>query len=126
MIQRIQSLYLLIAIIIMVVAIVFFCNSTDILNAHAVFPCLSGLSMILSTVALLKYTNRRLQMKMANLSIVILCVLIILPAIPIFNIEDQAILTFRIQCAVALLFNHMAWRAIRRDEKKVKDADRIR
>jgi len=25
-----------------------------------------------------------------------------------------------------LLFNNMAWRAIRRDEKKVKDADRIR
>ena len=111
----------------MVVAIVFFVtNSTDILNVYAVYPCLSVMSVIFSTIALLKVTNRRLQMKMANTSILVLCILIILPIIPIFNLGYHTILIFRVQCAVALLLNHMAWRAIRHDERKVKDADRIR
>ncbi len=131
MIQRIQSIYLLIAIISSVVAIVFFIGHDMLLhNATVLYPCFAVMGAVLSLAALLDYHHRKTQMKKAKLAMLALCLTLLIGILLLFNDEMSLTLTNKIiyvtMPAVAVVFNYLAWVAIRRDEQKVRSADRIR
>ena len=126
MIQRIQSLYLLFAIIL--IAIVF-------LAIKPVFPQQIGyvglviLAGITSAVSLFLFKQRRKQMKLICAAVIELCAAIVVFCIAVYVQKDTiswSSCSVIVLSVVAILFNYLAWRAVRRDEMKVKSADRIR
>jgi len=150
MIQRIQSLYLLIAGIIVLVMykmpVAVFTGSDLIYNLYAchilhpstgasvinVVPMavLPVLSMFLSFFALLKFKNRSFQMKLGKLNIIVLVALLAVQVIYFIRIEQligegnpgfSAIVPL-----VSILLILMANKAIKKDDNLVKSADRIR
>ncbi|PKP09430.1 MAG: hypothetical protein CVU09_10825 [Bacteroidetes bacterium HGW-Bacteroidetes-4] len=94
----------------------------------AVLPCLSA---ILSLIIVFKYKNRVLQMRLCKLVMLVLATALLVEAIyffrigPMLNTSGQwafgAIFPF-----IALLLEFLAHRNIKKDEKLVRSADRIR
>jgi hypothetical protein len=150
MIQRIQSIYLLIAgILVMLmykIPIAIFSSGNVVYSLFAchikhpetgdlvlnVLPMavLPLLSMFLSFFALIKFKNRVFQIKLGKLNILILFALLAVESI--FVVRLQGILGdgmpqfSAILPIISLLLIIMANRAIKKDENLVRSADRIR
>ena len=151
MIQRIQSLFLLIAVMLLFVLYWFPIASfqLDGLNFH-LFVChfqhpesgaklismlplsaLPALSAILSFVAIFRYKNRTNQMMLSKLVILLLSATLVIEAIyfvrigKMLGVEGEPAFSAIIPL-VAMLFLFMAHRGIKKDDKLVKSADRIR
>jgi CDP-diglyceride synthetase len=128
MIQRIQSVYLLIAVIVTLVAVIL-CVEREKFSDFCGYVVLSSLSVILSVVALFRYAHRKSQMKLISVSIFNLCIAIVMAAVMSCVMSKQATLfnyVYIILLSLAVLFNYMARRSVVRDEMKVRSADRIR
>lgn len=150
MIQRIQSVYLFIAGIIVLamykIPVAEFSNGELIYKLFAchildpttgtpfinVVPMavLPILSMFLSLFAIFKFNNRSFQIKLGKMNMLVLIVLIAVQVIYYFRIQGlmsngkpgfSAIIPL-----VAILLIFMANKAIKKDDNLVKSADRIR
>lgn len=151
MIQRIQSLFLLIAAVLLVAMYwfplagfteggliykLFVCrflhpetgNALISTLPLAVLPCLSAL---LSLIIIFKFKSRVLQMRLCKLVLLILFTTLLVEAIYFFRIGQQLKVSGdpafgAIIPLVAFGFVLMALRSIKKDEKLIRSADRIR
>ncbi len=140
-IQRWQSVWLLFAAILVAI----FClvpvavvsnPATELAAANltmANFPVLAivnGLVAVLLFIARFLYTNTRLQKRVTLLSMLLICVVAVVTLTMALNGHDEAA-RVEIGGSVllligALVFSAMAYRGIRRDEKLLRAADRLR
>ena len=131
MIQRVQSLYLLLAIFLLTLAT--FNLSIYDLNEQ-VYTAKDDLKMlfllvsvnILCLIALIAFKNRKLQMKLIKFAIVIELIVIIRSLMLWTLFQAQIYLMFIIFMFFIFIFLIMAYRAVRKDEDLVRSVDRIR
>lgn len=157
MLQRIQSVYLAVAVISLIVAffspVMSFINEGQIwlevyinhfadnsspslgLNSMILLPVqiLDVMVVIMAGAAIFLFKNRRLQMRLVRLSIVMLLVIIALIFFYYGNVLGKATLTTPdfnhtgvYLFLVALVMFILANRGIQKDEQLVKAADRLR
>jgi len=149
MLQRIQSLYLLLSAICIAFMLKFpFANFGDqvIFDAWGVtnesnlvlhqlfdFPAYSiiGAVLILSLVLIFLFKNRKLQITLCRLNYLLILGLIVLLYMNIDKLKEglQMENTFEVGLylpVVALAFNFLANRAIKKDEDLVRSLDRLR
>lgn len=151
MIQRIQTVYLLLAVVALVwamcVPVGSFVGTDGVtiqvwkplgINVSGVFQSTWGLfgilllSAMVSLCSILLYGSRKLQMRMALFAFVLLAGYYVVLAFFIPALMNGVQATgFRVGWAlclplVAAILDLIAWRAIRHDEEMVKAADRLR
>ncbi|MBP3774158.1 MAG: DUF4293 family protein [Bacteroidaceae bacterium] len=136
MIQRIQSIYLAIAIISLIVAIVLL-GSAAVWGAEdglmrifggAMLACWA-LSAVMMGCAIFAYLNRRKQMKQVRWANCMIGLSYVFLAAAYYVVDDgmkNISLPSIALAIVAMLLAHLAWRNIKADEEKVRAADRIR
>lgn len=152
--QRIQTLYLLIAVIINSLAYVLtfgslsvgealyeftFYGLIDTTTGVAVYPTvvpvvISIVSMLLSVVVILMFKKRQLQIKLSQLNLFVQLLLLV----AIFFLQDTAATSIGVDkellnygigilvLSLPLVAIYLALRAIKKDEALVRAADRIR
>lgn len=145
MIQRIQSIYLLLAALVFGSLFIIpfalsdqpatpFLSDKDYdVNDHAALLGLTLTGIILSFVTILLFRKRKVQLRMGYL-IMVIAILIPVIAFILFTQASQALPDFvdmRDQFglfipALAILFTALANRSIKKDEKLVKSMDRLR
>lgn len=152
MIQRIQSVYLLVVTILLVVAMCMPVGDfigADGIATHVFKPLgvtladgsfhstwgLFGillLSTIIAFCTIFLFRNRMLQVRMTIFGSILLIGYYVAFAVFLFVLEDDLeAMTFRVGWAlclplVSIVLNYLAFRAIYRDEVMVKAADRLR
>jgi hypothetical protein len=142
MIQRKQSLFLLLSVLLNVLLIylpVYELISAGVtsdgqkqyITSNAILMILNGAIGILCFVAIFFFKNRKLQMRICNLSILLTCVLIGLlffAADSVSSAQKQVIhyLYGTYFPMIELLFIFLATRGIKKDEDLVRSADRLR
>ncbi len=151
MIQRIQSIYLFLAGILVMLMYTFplaIFNSNSIiyelLACHIKNPVTGNLlvnvvpmavlpllSLFLSFFALVKFKNRIFQMKLGKLNMIVLVALVVVEVIYFLRIESMLEVDGKpgfsaIIPLVSLLLILMANKAIKKDDNLIKSADRIR
>ena len=145
MIQRIQSVYLLLVTILLVVAICMPVGQfigADGVTAHVFKPLgfqstwgLFGILLLSALVAfctIFLFRNRMLQIRMTIFSSILLIGYYIAFCVFMFILKgDLDAMTFQLGWAlclpvVAIILNYLAFRAIYKDEVMVKAADRLR
>lgn len=148
MLQRIQSIYLLLAAISMAVAA--FCPIMNLIDNCMLYPCgiikveelikptwgiisIVGLSALLSFITIFLYKKRKKQISCIYVNILIILFYYITTLVYLLsyynNIGFEAIQSFSyggILPILALIFLVLAKIAIGKDEKLVKSLDRIR
>lgn len=153
--QRIQTLYLTIAILINLVAYTIniayfeledqihdFClyglidtNSGEMLYSTTSLSIINMLSILVSLVVIFTFKKRQLQIKLSQLNLFIQVVLVaaiffmIDSAAAELNLDTEIHLEYGIGIALAILplfFIYLAIRAIKKDEALIRAADRIR
>lgn len=139
MIQRIQSVYLLLAAVVQALAFLFpFASATPAaegvfqdgsldINDHIVLPILLGLGAALSVGTIFLFKNRPLQITLDRLTMVLIFATLAFVGVLNFGGVLQGTLDlsfFLLGIAVILLF--LAQRGIRNDERIVRSADRLR
>jgi hypothetical protein len=99
----------------------------------ALAGALAGVIILISIIELFQYKNRLLQMKLGMLNSVLIVIILGLLMWFIFSGQDQWLPTIPGQFgvglfmpALAMIFNRMAIRAIKKDEDLVRSVDRIR
>ena len=131
MIQRIQSVYLLLVTILLVVAICLPVGQyigTDGVTTHIFKPL--GVTLAFCTIFL--FRNRMLQVRMTIFSSLLLIGYYIAFFVFMFMLKnDLDAMNFQLGWALCLpviciILNYLAFRAIYRDELMVKAADRLR
>ena len=123
-IQRIQSLYLLIAAILMAVFGYFTALSFEL-------PILVGIITFLAIVDIFLYKNLQRQMTVCFVDIILGLAMLLAIGIQIFKIagEDGSKLVwhwFFLLPVLSVIFLMMAHKAMSRDKKKLLDSDRLR
>lgn len=149
MIQRIQSIYLLLAAGFFSSSFVFPYLTTDLSNAAVGQPALADgqfnlfdnigllglaiLGAILSVGAIFLYSNRSLQSKVAALITLIGALMFILAAIASQTLRTHLAEGGRVDFGLgwiapvaAVVFSRLAARSIRKDEQLIKSMDRLR
>lgn len=149
MIQRIQSLYLLLATLL--VGILFFApamwfsyqnamvelhafelsiDGAHILSTPVYFPILLGAATLLPLITIFCFKNRMLQIRLCGVEAVLLIGLAAMEALlfwgDVFTIARGALTPASFTPIAALLFVWLAARATLRDELLVRSLDRIR
>ena len=152
MIQRIQSVYLLLAAVAVVVAMCISVGSfveADGITTHVLKPlgityadggfqstwgllCLLILSAVIAVTTIFLFRNRMLQIRMTVFNGVLLIGYYIAAAFFIFSLKDAiGDVSFRLGLglalpAVSIILCYLAFRGIFRDEVMVRAADRLR
>lgn len=152
MIQRIQSVYLAISILLLIVSSCFpwgyIINqgSGDVMEVYNLYVnsgmsyslvtlplfLIQMLSVILSVYTIYSYGNRRNQMRLCTLILILLCgwhllATVFFLVLPNADKQEAFMLHwFAVLPLVSMLFAWLAKRAIRADEELVRSADRIR
>lgn len=153
MIQRIQSIYLLLAAIVVMlmyyIPVAIFKENDVIYNMYAchilhpttresllsVVPMaiLPLLSLFFSLFAILKFKNRSFQMKLNKLNLLVLLALIAVEGVYFFRISKNVLQQADAQPyiaalapLIAIIFVVLANKAIKKDDNLVKSIDRIR
>lgn len=139
MIQRIQSIYLLLASIVSSTLFFFpfasgsggskplFADGNLDLNDHIVLLILTIASSICSTVAIFLYRNRIAQMNMGKLAMFVILGLVGTASFLLFTSgADYSLRAGLFVPFLSLILVIMANRAINVDEKRVRDSNRIR
>ena len=133
MIQRIQSIYLLVAAIAM--ALVSFKIPVWALNEELTFALddtkmfiLTFTAFMFSGLAIFLFKNRSLQMKLIRLSILMLMVIGVRLAMLLGN--DEFVFTLNTYCITLLISSFialiMAYKGVKKDDDLVRSVDRIR
>jgi hypothetical protein len=142
MIQRIQSVYLLLVLTLSIV--LFFVNMYSVETAdpavgsasfyvlsNTIFLILNSAVALFSLAAIFLYKNRMLQVRLSNLNMLVICIFIG----TVFYFADHSksneasIVHYHAGCyfpLMQLVFTFLAIRAIRKDEQLVRSADRLR
>ncbi|MCX6292052.1 MAG: DUF4293 domain-containing protein [Bacteroidetes bacterium] len=147
MIQRIQSLYLLVACVLGI--LLFFIpvysleavktldgkvvQAFDDFNSlsNPVFLVLTSASCLVLVVTISLFKNRNLQVRLCNLSMLLICIF----TGTVFYFSDHSasipgsVVHYRLGCyfpLVQLILCFLAMRAIRKDEELVRSAERLR
>jgi hypothetical protein len=137
MIQRVQSLFLLLVVILSVVlfmglpVLVRMPSATEVgLSQSAILQIMNAATGILAFVAIFLFKRRNLQIRAASLGMLITCVLI---ALLFFMSDTMAAPDETIHYKAGsylpllqLLFLFIAIRFIKKDEELVRSADRLR
>ncbi len=154
--QRIQTLYFILVIALMIAAIIlpnaeFFSAGKNLsyqLDARGMvelteqgeakgvtgtnpLTILFGIILFLSTYCIISFKSRRRQMRMATLNLFLIVIYIGVMVAYIFVAKNKldASLTWNypvIFPVIALIFNYLAMRGIAKDEKLVRSLDRLR
>jgi peptidoglycan/LPS O-acetylase OafA/YrhL len=133
MIQRIQSIYLLVATIAM--ALVSFKVPVWSLNNELTFAqddtkmfILTITASLFSALAIFIFKNRKLQMKLIRLAVLVIAVIAVRLGLLLGNSEFDFELNFN--CTGLLLFAFaalaMAYRGVKKDDDLIRSVDRIR
>lgn len=133
MIQRIQSIYLLLATIAM--ALVSFKVPVWSLNKELTFAqddtkmfILTITASLFSAIAIFIFKNRKLQMKLIRLAILVIAVIAVRLGLLLGNSEFEFTLNYN--CLALLLFAFlalvMAYRGVKKDDDLIRSVDRIR
>ncbi|MBI9068543.1 MAG: DUF4293 domain-containing protein [Salinivirgaceae bacterium] len=151
MIQRIQSIYLFAAAVLAILFYLFplavFDNSTEVFEFYAChikssqntdlgfnlipLAVLPVLSTLISLLAIFSFKNRALQMKLGKLNYLVLFSVLIVSGI-YFNKMSGIVNAagnpgfIAIFPVISIIFVFMANRAIKKDDRLIKSADRIR
>ena len=142
MIQRIQTVYLLLAaafIIAMMCLPVASLYTNGILSG-SVYGCSIGVNVLLlvsyvvfglaaavSLINIFVFKHRKIQMKLCTLGIVLTILALVVLAYAIFTTGDEVRPTMYASFPlVSIIFNTLASIAIRKDERLVRSADRLR
>ena len=131
MIQRVQSLYLLLAIFLITLAtfnLSFYDLNDQVYTAKDDLKMLFLLVSvnILCLIALFAFKNRKLQMKLIKFAIVSELIVIIRSLMLWVLFQAQIYLMFIIFMFFIFIFLIMAYRGVRKDEDLVRSVDRIR
>lgn len=139
MLQRKQTLWLLLALIASILTFKFpFLTGTRIvktvltpgteLNASSHFLLLvfSGAVALLALITIFLYKDRKLQMRLCLLGILLSVVVIVIYIMQMQEFEKNTLALFSILPFLALAGFFMAFRSIRSDEKLVKSLDKLR
>jgi len=145
MIQRIQTIYLL--IVFLLTALLFFIPlySNVTTNAESgthefqytscssniLYLVMNSVAGILTLITILQYKNRLLQVRLSNLNMFVTCIFTGTIFYFADHSNDALVSTVRYDFGtyvplVQLLFLFLAMRAIRKDEALVRSADRLR
>ena len=131
MIQRVQSLYLLLAVFLITLAtfnLSFYDLNDQVYTAKDDLKMLFLLVSvnILCLIALFAFKNRKLQMKLIKFAIVSELIVIIRSLMLWILFQAQIYLMFIIFMFFIFIFLIMAYRGVRKDEDLVRSVDRIR
>jgi hypothetical protein len=143
MIQRIQSVYLFLVVVLS--ALLFFVNMYSVetsdpteaglqhynSGSNMIYLVLTLISGLLSVVAIFLFRNRNLQVRLCNLNMLVICVF----TGTVFYFADHSksvagsIVHYQAGSyfpLIQLVLTFLAMRAIRKDEQLVRSADRLR
>ncbi len=131
MIQRIQSIYLLVATIAM--ALISFKVPIWTLNAQLFMAqddtkmfVLTVAGALLSLIGIFMFKNRKLQMKLIRLAVLVEMVI----GVRLFMVLQEFEVSLNINCILLLAFAFvaliMAYRGVKKDDDLVRSVDRIR
>ena len=126
MIQRIQTIHLLLSVIAGIVAIVIGITTTAQWLKIA-WPCLVGLGVLLAAWSIFLYKTRMRQLSIVNLSTV--CHALTGAVLGIASLTGTVVEWGSVAVIlplVAIVLNLLACRRIRFDERLVRSADRLR
>lgn len=139
-IQRIQTVYLLLAAI--VTAVFAFVPVINVLNPDGVVEIsfnslhfgawtmvLEMLIVILAIIAIFKYRDLKSQIRLTNVLMLLIVTLIIVIAVMIWVLHDKLIMQFTpyiVMPFVALILVWLAKKGIKHDKKLLADSERIR
>ncbi|OYQ41496.1 MULTISPECIES: DUF4293 domain-containing protein [Flavobacterium] len=135
MLQRIQTVYLIIAFLLSAVVSflspMYVDNGSDIFAFSKIeFSMLFGLSAMLSVVSLLSYKNRKQQFVLGRLNILIHVILLGVLVYRLLNLSGGPLGSVKgigsFLPIVSIVCLALANKAIKRDEDLVKSVDRIR
>jgi hypothetical protein len=138
MIQRQQTLWLLLALIAALLTFMFpfvagkgLDNGREIdkyLKAGSDFLLLiaTGASLVLSAVTIFLYKDRKLQWKLCLVGIVLAAVIILLYIMQMQNLTKTTIALTAVLPFAILIGYYMAFRGIRKDEKLIKSLNKLR
>ena len=138
MIQRQQTLWLLLASAAAILSFMFPFAVGDemeknmlvrkVIDAGSNFfiLLLTGASLVLSTVIIFLFKDRKLQMKLCLLGIITAVLIIILYIMQMNKLTKATIALFAVLPFAVLAGYFLAFRNIRKDEKLVKSLDKLR
>lgn len=138
MIQRQQTLWLLLCSVAALLSFMFpFVTGKEMekgilvdtsLKAGSDFLVLvvTGASLILSSFIIFLYKDRKLQMKLCLVGMVLAIAIIILYISRMNKLNNTTLALFSILPFLILIGYVMAWKGIRKDEKLVKSLDKLR
>lgn len=151
MIQRIQSVYLLVVTVLLIIAacspVGQFVAADDVTThvfkplgvtmADGIFQSTWGLfgilllSAIIDFCTIFLFKNRMLQVRMTVFSTILLVGYYIAFLVFVYILKDDLAASFRIEWTlclplISIILNYLAFRAILRDEVMVRAADRLR
>lgn len=136
MIQRVQSIYIFIAIILMVVMYLWFpviLDGSGALIVERDEPLVLGLlalSVLIPLIAIFSFKNRKRQMGLNRLTILIQIILLGVFAYQLLMLSGEIIISKKgigvFIPVVSIVFLMLANKAIKRDENLVKSVDRLR
>lgn len=138
MIQRQQTLWLLLSTIAALLSFMFpFVTGKGIEKAVEVdktitagssflLLILTGASLILSAAIIFLYKDRKLQMKLCLLGLVISVLIIVLYVLQMNKLTSSILALFSILPFATVVGYFMSYRNIRKDEKLVKSLDKLR
>ncbi len=140
MIQRIQSVYLLVVAILWAVLLlspaidIFAFNQPATATTFALYPILNVFEIVIVLLALISiffYKKRLIQIKLVLFNIVLMIGYYLLAGLFIYLINNSGDLNAELNFgivfpAISIILSWLAFRAIRKDENLVRAADRIR
>lgn len=138
MIQRQQTLWLLLASLAALLSFMFpFVTGKGMENALAVdksvkagsdfiLLILTGASLVLSVITIFLYKDRKLQLKLTILGILLSIVIIALYILQLNKLNQATLALFSVLPFAALVGYIMAFMRIRKDEKLIKSLDKLR
>ena len=138
MIQRQQTLWLLLATATALLSFMFpFVTGKGmekgvevdkILKADSNFLLLilTGASLVLSAGTIFLYKDRKLQIKLCLLGLLVAAVIIVLYILKMNDLTKSTLALFCVLPFITLASFYMAFRNIRKDEKLVKSLDKLR
>jgi predicted MFS family arabinose efflux permease len=139
MIQRQQTLWLILATAAAILSFMFpFVTGKEILKTDLMADkvvdagsnffilLLTGASVILSTVIIFLFKDRKLQMKLCLLGILIAIGIIVLYILQMNKLTNSTIALFAVLPFAIVAGYFLAFRNIRKDERLVKSLDKLR
>lgn len=130
MIQRIQSVWLLLVALLGISSII--AGSSGLLATNIIVVIFSALSIIISAYTIFKYKDRKHQMMMCNLLVIINVIVTLAFSFAMRNSGELDLNNLQAKYIILLLpvfsvvFSNLAKNGIKKDEELIRSADRLR